>query len=89
MRKISTTRAFFPRVLGGLLMRVWLWGAVLFLVIAGAVGCTGLGYYSQSVSGHLSMLNAAKPISTWLADPGTPPELRLNWSWRKSCVILR
>lgn len=32
-------------------------------------GCSGLGYYWQSVSGHMQMLNAARPVAEVLADP--------------------
>ena len=39
-------------------------------------GCASLGYYAQSVSGHLSLLNAAKPVPEWLADSETPEALR-------------
>jgi predicted aminopeptidase len=49
--------------------------AVLGLAWA-ATGCAQIGYLSQSVSGHLSLVAAARPVSEWLADPSTPPELR-------------
>jgi predicted aminopeptidase len=35
-----------------------------------------VGYYWQSISGHLAMLQAARPVSDWLADPATPAPLR-------------
>ena len=48
------------------------------LVIAGAVvavlaglgisGCGSLGYYGQSIHGHFSLLNSARPVPDWLAD---------------------
>jgi predicted aminopeptidase len=31
-------------------------------------GCATLGYYWQSVSGHLSLMQAARPIEQWLED---------------------
>ncbi|MEZ5663819.1 MAG: aminopeptidase [Burkholderiaceae bacterium] len=37
---------------------------------------TGLGYYWQSVSGHLQLMQAARPVNDWLQDPGTAPALR-------------
>lgn len=41
--------------------RAWRWAAVcLLLPLLG--GCTAMGYYWQSVSGHLSLMQAAKPI---------------------------
>jgi predicted aminopeptidase len=41
-----------------------------------ASGCSTLGYVAQSVGGHLSLLNAARPVPEWLADDATPPALR-------------
>ena len=42
------------------------------LLAAGAVclssGCGTIGYYAQSVGGHLAIVRAAKPVSEWLAD---------------------
>ena len=32
-------------------------------------GCASVGYYWQSVSGHMQMLNAARPVTDVLADP--------------------
>ncbi|WP_332826338.1 aminopeptidase, partial [Ramlibacter sp.] len=39
-------------------------------------GCANLGYYWQSVTGHLKLVNAAKPIDDWLQEPQTPQRLR-------------
>ncbi len=39
-------------------------------------GCASLDYYWQSVSGHLQMLNAARPVDDWLADAQTPAQLK-------------
>lgn len=39
-------------------------------------GCSSLGYYWQSVSGHVQMLNAARPVAEVLADPQTPEVLK-------------
>lgn len=39
-------------------------------------GCSTLGYYAQSVGGHLDMVRAAKPVPDWLADPASPPALK-------------
>jgi predicted aminopeptidase len=39
-------------------------------------GCANLGYYWQSASGHLKILNAAQPVSELVADPSTPERLR-------------
>ncbi|HET7795052.1 MAG TPA: aminopeptidase [Rhizobacter sp.] len=47
-------------------------------------GCSSLGYYAQATSGHLSLLNQAKPVPEWLADTSTPADLaeRLRLSQR-------
>jgi predicted aminopeptidase len=47
-------------------------------------GCGSLGYYWQSVTGHMQMLNAARPVDDWLADAQTPEQLkqRLHLSQR-------
>jgi len=39
-------------------------------------GCSTLGYYAQSVRGHLALVHAARPVPEWLADPATPPALK-------------
>ncbi|MEQ1683300.1 MAG: aminopeptidase [Burkholderiaceae bacterium] len=39
-------------------------------------GCSTIGYYAQSVGGHLSLLRAAKPVPEWLNDEATPPALK-------------
>ncbi len=39
-------------------------------------GCSTLGYYAQAVNGHLDLLQSAKPVAAWTADPSTPAALR-------------
>lgn len=39
-------------------------------------GCGSAGYLAQSVQGHLAILDAAKPVAEWEADPATPERLR-------------
>jgi predicted aminopeptidase len=39
-------------------------------------GCTSAGYYWQSVSGHLQLLNAAQSVTDVLADPQAPALLK-------------
>lgn len=46
------------------------------LVLAGFAGCSTVGYYAQSIGGHLSMLRAARPIPEVVADPSTPEAVR-------------
>ncbi len=38
--------------------------------------CTPLAYYTQSVTGHLAILQSARPVDDWLADPATPEPVR-------------
>lgn len=46
------------------------------LAAASLAGCADLGYYWQSVNGHLTMLNAARPVDDWLGDAQTPAPLK-------------
>jgi predicted aminopeptidase len=48
----------------------------LALLSAGCAGTTGVGYYWQSVTGHLRLMQAARPVDDWLADAQTPERLR-------------
>jgi predicted aminopeptidase len=54
--------------------------AGLLALAAGTVcmtsGCSTIGYYSQSVGGHLSIVRAAKPVPDWLDDSATSPALK-------------
>lgn len=47
--------------------------AALLLLLS---GCASVGYYWQSVSGHLQLLNAARPVDDWLGDAQTPDALK-------------
>lgn len=58
--------------LGGVLGVVLLAGVTVCLTS----GCATLGYYAQSVGGHVSLMQAAKPVDEWLAEPATPTALR-------------
>ena len=53
-------------------------GAVL--LAAGALclggGCSDLGYYRQSVAGHLDLMSRAKPVDDWLAESDAPSALK-------------
>ncbi|MEO8545941.1 MAG: aminopeptidase [Burkholderiaceae bacterium] len=54
-----------------------LWRSVLgALALVLLVGCADTGYYWQSVSGHLQLMQAARPVEQWLVDPQTTPVLR-------------
>ena len=48
----------------------------LALVGLSLAGCQTLGYYAQSVGGHVRLMNAARPVGDWLVDPATPPALQ-------------
>ena len=50
--------------------------ATAIAVAAGLAGCADLGYYWQSVNGHLLLLNAARPVDDWLGDAQTPAALK-------------
>jgi predicted aminopeptidase len=46
-------------------------------LLSGCAGpTTGLGYYWQSASGHLKIMQGARPVSDWIADSHTPETLR-------------
>ena len=59
-------------------MRLRTLGALFFLSlgVVAATGCSSLTYYAQSVSGHLQLLHAARPVPDWLADVATPDALK-------------
>lgn len=57
---------------GGLAATVALAGATVCFTS----GCSTIGYYAQSVTGHLNLVEAARPVPQWLADPATRPQLR-------------
>ena len=44
------------------------------------LGCAqtrdALGYYWQSAHGHAQLIQAARPLDEWIAEPDTPPALR-------------
>ncbi len=50
--------------------------AVLALSMVVLAGCADTRYYWQSVTGHLQVMQAAKPLDDWLADPQTPDGLK-------------
>ncbi len=60
--------------------RCFVLGASLILLAA----CANLDYYAQSVIGHSSLLQAAKPVDDILADPATPADLRQRLRYARS-----
>ena len=60
------------------MVRLGLAGVALLaaaLVLATS-GCSGIAYYAQSINGHLAIVQSARPVPEWLADPQTPPALK-------------
>ena len=39
-------------------------------------GCADMGYYAQSVGGHLQLMQSARPVSQWLLDETSSTELK-------------
>ena len=67
------------RLRGWLLMAAGGLAGTLLLASAAVClssGCSTLGYYAQAAGGHLSLLQGARPVAQWTADPATPPALR-------------
>ncbi|WP_423598521.1 aminopeptidase [Roseateles sp. MS654] len=59
--------------------------ALLLLLAAVALGgCAQMSYYGQSLSGHLSLVRAAKPVDEWLARKDLDPEVRSQLVLAKS-----
>lgn len=55
----------------------WLACATLWASLGGCAGpTTGVGYYWQSVSGHLALMQAARPVDDWINDNSTPEPLK-------------
>ncbi len=54
---------------------LWLVGAALLLVGLGA-GCSSLGYYAQSIQGHMAVMEAARPIPEVIDDPNAAAPLK-------------
>jgi predicted aminopeptidase len=50
--------------------------ALVLATVCFTSGCSSLGYYAQAASGHVSLLNKARPVPEWLADDTTPQPLR-------------
>jgi predicted aminopeptidase len=51
------------------------WWAITAMALMVA-GCSTAGYLAQSVSGHLGVVRAARPVSDWLADDQAPEVLK-------------
>ncbi|WP_373001476.1 aminopeptidase [Marinobacter sp.] len=49
---------------------------LLLLLVTMLNGCSTIGYYSQAVTGHLSLMMSGEPVGEVLSDSTTPQELR-------------
>lgn len=49
---------------------------LLLLLVTMLNGCTTIGYYSQAISGQLSLMTSGRPVSSAIADESTPKQLR-------------
>jgi predicted aminopeptidase len=49
---------------------------LLALAALAVGGCAETGYYWQSLSGHLQLMQSARPISQWIEDARTPAQLK-------------
>ena len=68
----SKTRWMASLGLGALVVTTALAGGAVCLTS----GCSTVGYYAQSVTGHLNLVEAARPVPQWLADPAASPALK-------------
>jgi predicted aminopeptidase len=51
-------------------------GAIVVATACLTSGCSTIGYYGQSVGGHLAMVGAARPVAELIADPATDANLK-------------
>jgi len=56
--------------------RAWAARVAVPLLAATLLSGCGLGYYAQSVGGHLDLMQRARPVDDWLADASTAAGLR-------------
>ena len=55
----------------------WRWRVLTGVLLAmGLVGCADTRYYWQSVTGHLHLMHAARPVDDWLQDDAVPSALK-------------
>ena len=54
----------------------WLAAGTGVLAISLLAGCADVAYLGQSVSGHLRLISAARPVDEWLAEPDLKADLR-------------
>lgn len=49
---------------------------LVLLLFTGLQGCSTLGYYSQAISGHASLMMRSQPVKNVIRQPDTPPRLQ-------------
>ncbi len=49
---------------------------VVLVVLCAGTGCSSLGYYRQSVMGHIELMQRARPVTEWIEESGTDVTLR-------------
>ena len=54
----------------------WVTGALVAVAALSAAGCADLAYLAQSASGHIKIMQAARPVDQWLQDDSTPADLK-------------
>jgi predicted aminopeptidase len=54
----------------------WTGLAVAAAAALALAGCSNIGYYWQTATGHLRVLGAARPVNDWLADSAAPEKLK-------------
>jgi predicted aminopeptidase len=54
----------------------WAALAALAATLLALGGCSNLGYYWQTATGHLRVLGAARPVDDWLVDGAAPQKLK-------------
>jgi predicted aminopeptidase len=56
---------------------------LIFPLLLCLSSCADLGYYWQSMEGHVSLMKAARPVDDWLADAQTPEKLKAKLALTK------
>lgn len=57
-------------------LRRWLGAAAVISLLMVTSGCATIGYYGQSIKGHLGVMAKAEPIEELVNDARTPPALK-------------
>ena len=59
-------------------IRKWLLFSPMLLLLS---GCGTIGYYSQIINGHFTLMSEAKPVDRLIASADTPEKLRHELEW--------